>query len=121
MAGNKIQTSGPIALTNAAANLLNPPTLTGGVNVAGTNTYMIIRHMVVTNKTANFATVTFYKGLSGATTAGTEFWAVARTVPPNITIEFGGILVLEAADFLVGLANASTTLTFEAEYEIGIR
>ncbi len=121
MAGNKLQRTGPLAITNAAANLMNPPTLTGGVNVGGSNTYLIIRHIIVNNKTSSFATVSLYIGATGASAAGTEFWATARTVPPNTAIEYFGAVTLEAADFLVGLANASTTLTFEAEYEIGIR
>jgi hypothetical protein len=35
-------------------------------------------------------------------------------------IDWYGALRLDAADFLTGLASANTSLTFEAEGEIGI-
>ena len=55
MANNKVLRMGPVALTiTTTTNILNPPTLTGGTGLAGTNTntYLIIRHIRVTNKTA---------------------------------------------------------------------
>ena len=121
MANNKLLRIGPVAIPSSAGNLVNPPTLTGGVNVGGSNTFLTLRHMVITNKTNANATVSLYIGLTGATSAGTEFWAIQRTVPANSAIEFGGQLVLEVADFLVGVASAGTTLVFEAEGELGIR
>lgn len=121
MANNKLQTFGPIAISNSAGNLFNPPTLTGGVNVSGSNTYIVLRKLTVLNKTNANATVSFWKGLTGATTAGTEWWGTSMTVPANGNIQYAGQLVLEVADFLVGQASAATTLVITAEGEIGVR
>lgn len=132
MAANKIQRSGPIALTTTTtANLFNPPTLTGGVNVGGSNTYLIVRHMRITNKTASAAQAALWLGLTGANTAGTEFafggvasgGALTRgvSIAAQSCVDWYGMLALEAADFLVGGSDTVTALTINIEYEIGIR
>ena len=65
MAANKIIRIGPVALTNTlTTNILNPQTLTGGVTTGTTNsnTYIILRHIRIVNKTASAAT--FRMGLA---------------------------------------------------------
>ena len=64
MAANKILRMGPVALAAAAANIVNPPTLTGGTGLAGanTNTYIIIRHYRIVNKTAGAVTYSLFVG-----------------------------------------------------------
>jgi hypothetical protein len=122
MAANKVIRFGPAAVSNAAANLVNPPTLTGGTGLAGTNSaaYVIIRHMRVVNKTAGAVTFTAYVGATGGSAAGTEFGFNATSIPANSYVDWYGMLRLDTADFLTGLASALTSLVFEAEGEIGV-
>lgn len=121
MASNKIIRMGPVALAAAAANIVNPPTLTGGVGLAGTNanTYLILRHIRIVNKTAGAVNATLYLGATGGSAAGTEFGFNATPVPANSYVDWYGMLRLDPADFLTGLASAATSLTFEAEGELG--
>ena len=132
MASNKIQRSGPIALTTTTtANLFNPPTLTGGTNVGGSNTYLIIRHMRVTNKKTASAQVAMWVSTTGDNTAGKEafFGGIASggaltdgvVVAAQSYVDWYGMMALEAADFIVGGSDTATALTVVIEYEIGIR
>ena len=122
MAANKVIRCGPVAMSNAAANIVNPPTTTGGVGLAGTNTntYVILTHIRIVNKTAGSVNATLYVGLTGGSAAGTEFAYNATPIPANQYVDWYGRLRLDVADFLTGLASAATSLTFEAEGEIGV-
>ena len=122
MAANKIVRFGPVALANAAANIINPPTLAGGVGLSGTNTntYLVIRHLRIVNKTATAATYSLYIGATAGSAAGTEFVGTAQSVAANSYIDWYGMVRLDVADFLTGLASAATTLTIEGEGEIGV-
>jgi hypothetical protein len=72
------------------------------------------------NKTGGAVTVSFYIGATGASAAGTEFLGTALSIPANSPYDWYGLLRLDSADFLTGLASAGTSITFEAEGEIGI-
>jgi len=122
MAANKIIRFGPVALGTSAANLINPPTLTGGTGLAGTNanTYVIIRHIRILNKTASSATFSLYVGATGASAAGTEFMGTAQPIAANGFVDWYGVLRLDVSDYLTGLASLATALTIEAEGEIGV-
>lgn len=133
MANNKAVRFGPAALTTTTTtNVLNPPTLTGGTGLAGTNanTYLILRHIRVTNKTTSPAQCALWLGATGANTAGTEaiFGGVASAgalaqgviVPAQSYIDWYGQLRMDPADFLVGGTATATALTIEGEGEIGI-
>lgn len=122
MAANKAIRLGPVAVANAAANLFNPPTVTGGVNPPGvsTNTYYILRHIRIVNKTAGAVTFSGYIGATGASAAGTEFLGTALSIAANSAYDFYGAIRLDVADFFTGLASAATSLTIEAEGEMGI-
>lgn len=119
---NRIFRVGPVALGNAAANILNPniTSLAGPVGYTQTQPYIILKHIRVVNKTAGAATVSLYIGATGGSAAGTEFAYNATSIPANSYVDWYGQVRLDAADFLSGLASAATTLTFEAEGEIGI-
>ena len=71
MPTNKVVRFGPIALSATyTTNLLNPQTLTGGVNApSGSNTYMVLRHIRVVNKTGAARTFRLYVGATGANAA----------------------------------------------------
>jgi hypothetical protein len=120
---NKIGRFGPVALTNAAVNYLNPPTGAGGVGVTAANQYILLKHIRFVNKTAGAATFTAYLGATGASAAGTEIIGVAKSVPANDSYDWQPAspgMRMEIADFLVMLASANTTITAEGEYEIGV-
>jgi hypothetical protein len=135
MASNKIIRFGPVALTTTTTNnIINPPTLTGGTGLAGTNTntYVVIRHIRVVNKTGTAATFGLWLGATGANAAGTEVISGAQATAGALTASTGvsvagqsyfdwyGQLRMDPTDFLVGGASTATALTLEAEGEIGI-
>jgi hypothetical protein len=135
MAANKVIRTGPVALTTTTTtNILNPPTLTGGTGLAGTNTntYFILRHIRIANKTNAAANVALWMGATGANTAGTEFaFAGAATagalnantgvtIPANSYVDWYGQVRMDVADFLVGGAQTATALTINCEGEIGV-
>lgn len=135
MAANKIVSFGPVALTvTTTTNILNPPTLTGGTGLHGTNaaTYLVLRHIRVVNKTNAAANFALWIGATGANTAGTEAIAggaatagalnanTGVTVAANSFFDWYGQLRLDTADFLVGGAQTATALTIQGEGELGI-
>lgn len=122
MAANKQIRFGPVAMSNVATNILNPPTLTGGTGLAGTNTatYIILRHIRIVNKTAGAVTASLYIGGTGGSAAGTEFLGTGLSIAANSYVDWYGQVRLDSADFLTGLASALTSLTIEGEGEIGV-
>jgi hypothetical protein len=133
MAANKIIRFGPTALTTTTTtNILNAPTVTGGVGLANTNanTYLVIRHIRVVNKTISAVQVALWLGATGANAAGTEviLGGIASagaltngvSIPANSYVDWYGQLRMEPADFLVGGAGTATAATIEGEGEIGV-
>lgn len=121
MAANKLFRVGPVALTNTlTTNILNPPTASGGVNAGSSGNYIVLRHIRIVNKTGSAATFSLWLGATGANTAGTEVIGTAYSVAANSAFDWYGALRLDTADYLVGGASANTTLTFQAEGEIGV-
>ena len=124
MASNKMIRIGPVALTTTlTTNILNPQTLTGGVSAGGTSntaTYLILRHIRISNKTGSAATFSLWIGATGANAAGTEFIGTAQSVAANSYVDWYGMVRLDTAGFLVGGAGTATALTLSGEGEIGI-
>lgn len=119
---SKQQRFGPIALTTSlTTNLLNPPTLTGGVGVSGANTYILLKRLRIINKTGSSAKFSLYIGATGANAAGSEFMGTGTSVAANSANDWASPgLRFDVADFLVGGSDTSTALTIQGEYEIGI-
>jgi hypothetical protein len=123
MAANKLIRVGPIALTaTPTTNILNPnvTSLAGPVGFTMTQPYIILRHIRIVNKTAGAVTFSFWLGATGANAVGTEVIGIAQSVAANSAYDWYGMLRLDAADLLVGSASAITSLSFEAEGEIGL-
>lgn len=137
MAQNKIIQFGPVALTTTTTtNILNPPTLTGGTGMPGTtvNTYLLLKHIRVTNKTNAAANFALWIGATGANAAGTEAMAGGAATAGALNAGTGVSVAannffdwyspvgkrINVADFLVGGAGTATTLTIEGEMEIGV-
>lgn len=112
---------GPVALTNTlTTNILNPPTTTGGVGAGTPNTYIVLKHIRIVNKTAGAVAASLWIGATGANAAGTEIMS-GLSVPANSHIDFYDPgLRLDVGDFLVGGAAAATSLTLFATGEIGL-
>lgn len=113
---------GPLALTNTyTTNIMNPGTTTGGVAGGGSrNLYIILTHIRILDKGGAGGTFRLYIGATGGNVAGTEFMGNNTTVAANSYVDWYGRLLMKAADFLVGGASAGTTLTIQAEGEIGV-
>jgi hypothetical protein len=122
MAQNKVFRVGPVALGNAAANILNCAitSLAGPVGYTQTQPYIILKHIRIVNKTSGAVTCSLYIGATAGSAAGTEFAYNGTSIPANSYVDWYGQLRLDSADFLTGLASAATSLTFEAEGEIGV-
>jgi len=122
MASNKTFQFGPIALTNVyTTNILNPAAASGGTNGGSSGQKITLRHIRVTNKTGGSVTFRLFLGATGANAAGTEL-AYDQSVAANSSVDlyYPGGLSLTTADFLVGGASASTSLTISGYGEIGV-
>ncbi len=120
MGQNKAFNFGPVAIANTAGNLLNPPTASGGVNAGSSAQYIILKQITIVNKTAGAVTFSLYKGATGGSAAGTEVIGTGLSVAANSSYTWTGILRLDSADFLTGLASAATSLTIQGGGEIGV-
>lgn len=122
MYASKILNIPPISLTTTTTtNLLNCniTSLAGPVGFTMTQPYIIIRHIRLINRSASGATVSLWKGATGANVAGTEFCFNATTVDANTCLDvFPANARLDAADFLVGGASANNAITMDVEAEI---
>lgn len=108
MADKPVNTFGPLLLT---------ATLTTNVyNQGSALIYDLIRGFVFANTTAAAVTVTLYKGLTGANTAGTELFK-GYSIPANTTIVFpwpGAGLKVINTDFIVGGCSTLNAITMMA-------
>lgn len=121
MAQNRTLRVGPVALTNTlTTNILNPAAAGAGTGYTPTASYIILRHIRIVNKTAGAVTFSLWLGATGANTVGTEFIGIGLSIAANAAFDWYGIVRLDAGDFLVGGASANTSLTFEAEGEVGL-
>jgi hypothetical protein len=113
---------GPVALTSTlTTNILNCniTSLAGPVGFTATQPYIILRHLRFVNKTAAAHNFSLWKGATAANAAGTEVVGQGKNVPANDAYDWFGIMRFDAADFLVGGADANTALSIQGEGEIG--
>lgn len=126
MAANKIVILGPVALTTTlGTDIFSPPTLTGGTGVppTSTNSFYIIRHIRIVNKTGSAATFSLWKNATTLNTAGKEVIGTAYSVAANSAFDWYGMLRLSSGEtdkVLVGGAGTTTALTIQAEAEMGV-
>jgi hypothetical protein len=123
MASNKVIRFGPVALTTTTStNIINTSitSLAGPVGYTQTQPYVIVRHIRLVSKTTSSTTVSLFIGATGANAAGSEFLGSALPIAGNTAYDWYGLLRMDAADFMVGSCSAATSVTFEAEGEIGI-
>jgi hypothetical protein len=106
----------------SATNIANSgiTSLAGPVGYTQTQPYLLLTHIRIVNKTAGTVNVSLWIGATGGSAAGTEFAFSAFGITANGFQDWYGRVRLESTDFLTGLASAATSLTFEAEGEIGL-
>ena len=119
---NRPWSAGPIALTTTSTtNILNPPTLTGGVGTGGvTSTYLLLKHVRLVNKTTTNVAFSFWLGASNSNVTGTEVMFQGASVLANSYLDWFGMKRIDSNQFLVGGAGNASALTLEAEGEIGV-
>ena len=120
---NRALRVGPVALsTTLTVTVLNCSlsALAGPTGYTQTQPYVILTHIRIVNKGDGAATVYLYIGASGGDAAGTEFAFNGYSVAQNSYVDWYGRVRLESTDYLTGGASVSTTLTFQAEGEIGL-
>src|SRR6266571_3624451 len=118
---NKVFNFGPITLTTTlTTNLLNPATVTGGVNSGSSPLYIVLYRINIINKTGGAVTFSLWKGATGANAAGTEVIGQGLSVAANSYFPWSGKMRFDSTDFLVGGASANTSLTIEGAGEIGV-
>lgn len=106
--------------TTMTTNLLNPAAAGSGTGYTPTASYIIVRHVRIVNTSTAAATVSLWKGLTHANTAGTEFAWSGKSVPGNDAIDWYGYSKFLSTDFLVGGAGTASSLTLNLEGEIGL-
>ena len=123
MAQNKIINIQPIALsTTLTTNLLNCAlgSLSGPVGMSLSQPYLLLKAIFIVNRTGSAATVSLWKGATGANTAGTEFLASGLSIPANSVYPiYPQNARLDSGDFLVGGSNTASALTLNISAEVG--
>jgi hypothetical protein len=117
---NKQASFGPVALTNAVANYLNPATASGGVNAGSSAQYLLVKWIDFVNKTGVSHNFSAWLGATGASAAGTEVIGTAYVVPANTTYRWNGPLRIDSTQFLTMQADANTAITISGEMEVGV-
>lgn len=120
---NRALRVGPVALsTTLTVTVLNCSlsALAGPTGYTQTQPYVILTHIRIVNKGSGAATVSLYIGASGGDAAGTEFAFNGYSVAQNSYVDWYGRVRLESTDYLTGGGSVATTLTFQAEGEIGL-
>lgn len=108
MSDKPVNTIQPVLLT---------ATLTTNIyNQGSALIYDLIRGFVFANTTGAAVTVTIYKGLTAANTAGTELFK-GYSIPANTTIVFpwpGAGLKVQSTEFIVGGCSTLNAITMMA-------
>lgn len=94
--------------------------LAGPVGYTQTQPYALIKHIHVSNKTGTAATVSLWKGATGANAAGTEFIWSGVSVPANSYVDAYGTWRFDSGDFIVGGAGTASALTITIDGELGL-
>jgi hypothetical protein len=112
---------GPAYISGSYANILNPGTITGNTPSMSGNLFFQVMHIRVTNNDSSNHNFSMYLGGTGAHAVGTEVVGIGQVVFANASYDYYGMLILDVADYLVGIADTASKLTFTAEGFLGIR
>lgn len=122
MAQNKLETFGPVALTSTlTTNIIHPADAgANGVGYTPGVAYILLTHIRIVSKAAGAVTFSLWLGATGANTAGTEVVGSGYTIAGGGTFDWYGRMRITNSQYLVGGASANTSLTLEAEGEVGL-
>lgn len=111
---------GPLRLSAAAANYLNPPAASGGVGTTSAQMALVKRIRYI-NTDASTRTVTAYKGATAGSAGGTEIHEPTLSIPAKQEVikDYYPALRFEATDFLSALADSANLVNIIIEGEIG--
>ena len=121
MSANKVANILPLALSAAAANVLNAAitSLAGPVGITLTQPYLIIKHIKVVNVDTSARLLSLFKGATGGSSATTAL-ASLQSIPPNTSVDiFYGQLRMDSTDFLTGFADVANKLILFIDADIG--
>lgn len=115
--------TGPVAMSNAAANILNGAitSLAGPVGITLVQPVLRVKKVTIVNKTGGSVNASLFIGATAGSAAGTEFLVSAFPIPANSYIERFCNAKMLSTEFLSGLASAATSLTIEIEGEVGFQ
>lgn len=119
MASLKLVTKSIGLTATPTTNLFNPPTTTGGTNGGSSSQYVVVRQIHFSNNGSSARTVSLWRGLTAANTAGTELIS-AKALAAHDTLTLNVAWRFDAADFLVGGQDAGTDVTMTLTYEVGV-
>lgn len=126
MASNKIFNSQPAYIATGGAGTLNLfNTFTSAtpapVGYPFSQPYAIMKHIRVTNQlTTSAVNVSLYKGLTSASTAGTQFALASVSIPAQSYVDWYGQARFDSTDFLCGVASLPLSAIINMEGEIGL-
>lgn len=111
----------PAYVPNAAGNLFNVGAApASAVGYTSTAPYAILKHVRIMNNDSSPHVVTFYKGATAGSVGGTEVMFDHVSVPANSWLDWVGYMRFDTADFLTGVADAASKITWNGEGEIGL-
>ena len=124
MAQNKQLSVPPIPMTATTTTTIIYPgggavqTVTGYISPPQ---YVLIKHMRAVNQSGTAATISLYKGATGAA-VNSVAWG-ATSVPANSSIDWYGSLRLDGnstGDYLTGGASSVNAIYLEVDMEVGL-
>lgn len=129
MASNKILNCpdaflSTLSLTTMGFNLLNPTVTTltpAGVGFTGTQPYVILKHVRITNNIATAAaSVTLYKSTILSSVSASIFAFSSVSVPANSYLDWYGQARFDSADYLSGICSLQSAVVINMDGEIGL-
>jgi hypothetical protein len=129
MAANKILNCpdaylSTLSLTTMGFNLLNSTVTTltpGGVGFTGTQPYIILKHLRITNNLATSAvSCTLYKSSILSSVGNSIFAFSSVSVPANSYLDWYGQARFDTADYLSGIASLAQSVIINMDGEIGL-
>lgn len=113
------------SLSTLGANLLNSSVTTlspGGIGFTGTQPYVIVKHLKITNTLTTTAVfVTLFKGASLGSAAGTQFlWTSVSLPAQGGYLDDYGSHRFDSGDYLTGYCNLPQAVVINMDGEIGL-
>lgn len=118
----KLLNVAPIALGNAAANLLNcnVTSLAGPIGLTVNQPFIVIEHIHFANIDTSTRWFSLYKGATAGSVGTTALFFQRPILPLDVYDYFPSDLRLDAADFLTGLSDVANKVILTFDLRIGI-